>query len=73
MHTHPLTNYHISLHLRMKTLKVLKPFWTPAYKELSEKLLLPTVIDCVDSDTNYYNSLSNGKLGNFLEGIFGFH
>lgn len=39
--------------------KVLKPFWTPAYKELSEKLLLPTVIDCVDSDTNYYNSLSN--------------
>jgi len=29
--------------------KVLKPFWTPAYKELSEKLLLPTVIDYVDS------------------------
>ena len=39
--------------------KDLKPFWTLAYKDLSEKLLLPTVIGYVDSDTNYYNSLSN--------------
>ena len=39
--------------------KALKPYWTPAYEELSEKLLLPTVIDFVDSDMSYYNSLSN--------------
>ena len=39
--------------------KAFKPYWTPAYKELSEKLLLPTVIDFVDSDLNYYNSLLN--------------
>ena len=29
--------------------KVLTPFWTPQSKEISEKLWLPTKIDCVDS------------------------
>ena len=29
--------------------KVYQPYWTQAYKELSEKLLLPIEIDCVDS------------------------
>ena len=29
--------------------KVLTPFWTPHSKEISEKLWLPTKIDCVDS------------------------
>lgn len=40
-------------------------FWTPAYKELSEKLLLPTEIDSVASDLNFCNNLSKkaeGKL-----------
>jgi len=32
--------------------KDLKPFWTPVYKELSEKLLSPIEIDCVDLDSN---------------------
>lgn len=30
--------------------KEFQPFWTPVYKELSEKLLSPTVIDLVGSD-----------------------
>jgi len=29
-----------------------KPYWTPAYKELSAKLLSPIGIDCVVSDSN---------------------
>lgn len=33
-------------------------FWTPAYKELSEKLLLPTVIDSADLVSNCCNKLS---------------
>ena len=33
-----------------------KPFWTPAYKELSEKLLLPIEIVSVDSGSNSLNS-----------------
>ncbi len=37
-----------------------KPFWTTAYKELSEKLLSPTEIDSVDSDMNS-SSLSSRK------------
>lgn len=32
--------------------KEFQPFWTPAYKEISEKLLLPTKTDSVDSDLN---------------------
>jgi len=32
-----------------------KPFWTPAYKELSEKLSLPTEIDCADLDSTSSN------------------
>lgn len=32
-----------------------KPYWTPAYNELSEKLLLPTEIDYVGSDSNCLN------------------
>lgn len=32
--------------------KDLRPFWTPVYKELSDKLWLPIKIDYVDSDTN---------------------
>ena len=32
-----------------------KPFWTPAYKELSENLLLPTEIAYVASDLNSLN------------------
>ena len=39
--------------------KALKPYWIPAYKDVSTKLLSPTVIDFVDSDLSYYNSLSN--------------
>ena len=35
--------------------KVCKPYWTPAYKELSEKLWLPTETDCVVSDLNSLN------------------
>lgn len=35
-----------------------QPFWTPAYKELSEKLLLPIEIVSVDSDLTSSNSLS---------------
>ena len=31
--------------------KEFQPFWTPAYKALSEKLLSPTVIDLVDLDS----------------------
>lgn len=38
--------------------KEYQPFWTPAYEELSEKLLLPTRIDCVDSDLNSLNQWS---------------
>jgi len=30
-----------------------RPYWTPAYKELSEKLLSPIEIDCVGSDLNF--------------------
>ena len=40
--------------------KVCKPYWTPAYKELSEKLLLPIGTECVVSGLNSLNpSLSN--------------
>jgi len=38
--------------------KDFKPFWTPAYKELSEKLLLPTEIDFAGLDSNSSNTLS---------------
>ena len=34
------------------------PFWTHAYRTLSEKLSLPTKTDCVGLDTNYWNPLS---------------
>lgn len=37
--------------------KAYKEFWTVAYKELSEKLLLPTEIDYVDSHSNSLNPL----------------
>lgn len=37
--------------------KVSKPFWTPAYKELSEKLLLPTVTVSQDLDLISSNAL----------------
>ncbi len=39
--------------------KVLKPFWTPVYKELSENLSLHTKIDYVDLDLKLSNTLSN--------------
>ena len=32
--------------------KVFRPFWTPAYKAISEKLLLPIETDSADSDSN---------------------
>ena len=32
--------------------KGLRPYWTPVYKELSEKLWLPIVTDCADLDSN---------------------
>ena len=38
-----------------------QPFWTPAYKELSEKLLSPIEIDCAVSDTIYLNTLLQNK------------
>lgn len=37
--------------------KDFRPFWTPAYKELSEKLLLPTEIDFPDLGLNLLNPL----------------
>lgn len=37
--------------------KDFKPYWTVAYKKMSEKLLLPTKIDFPDLDLNYYNCL----------------
>ena len=36
--------------------KACQPFWTPAYKELSEKLLLPTVTDSVALGLNSLNN-----------------
>ena len=38
-----------------------QPFWTPAYNELSEKLLSPIEIDCAVSDTIYLNTLLQNK------------
>ena len=38
--------------------KELKPFWTSAYKDLSEQLPLLIKTDCVGLDTNYLNILS---------------
>lgn len=38
--------------------KVCRPFWMPAYKELSERLLLPTETDSVALDTNLLNNWS---------------
>lgn len=35
-----------------------RPFWTRAYKEISESLLLPTKTDCVDLDLISSNNLS---------------
>lgn len=38
--------------------KVCRPFWTPAYKKLSEKLWLPIETDCAASGLNSSNTLS---------------
>ncbi len=38
--------------------KAYQPFWTPAYKALSERLLLPTEIDSQGLDTNLLSSWS---------------
>lgn len=49
--------------------KVFKPFWTPAYKELSEQLLSPIRIGLVDSDTTSLNFWSQKQVekSKFLE------
>ena len=39
--------------------KGLIPFWNVAFKDLSEKLLLPIEIDCADLDSNLLNSSLN--------------
>lgn len=39
-----------------------QPFWIPAYKELSEKLLLPTGTDFVDLDSNSSSSWSQKQV-----------
>lgn len=39
-----------------------KPYWNEYTKELSQKLLLPTKIDCVDIDSNWWNP-SSRRLG----------
>ena len=36
--------------------KAWRPFWTPAYKDVSEILLLPTKIDSADSDSTLFNN-----------------
>ena len=36
--------------------KAWRPFWTPAYKDASEILLLPTKIDSADSDSTLFNN-----------------
>ena len=44
--------------------KVLTPFWTPQSKEISQKLWLPTKIDCVDSVlTSSKESFQNTAMG----------
>lgn len=58
-----LTIYLFKILLRESILKerVSQPFWTPAFKGISEKLLLPTKTDCVDSDTNSSNMWSKSQ------------
>lgn len=41
--------------------KAYQPFWTPAYKELSEKLSLPIKTDCAASDMNLSNTWSTSQ------------
>ena len=43
--------------------KVLTPFWTTQSKEISEKLWLPTKIDCVDSVLNLSSESSKAQMG----------
>ena len=43
--------------------KVLTPFWTPHSKEISEKLWLPTEIDCVDSVLNSSSESLKAPMG----------
>jgi len=43
--------------------KVLTPFWTPHSKEISEKLWLPTKIDCVDSVLNLSSESLKAPMG----------
>ena len=43
--------------------KVLTPFWTPHSKEISEKLWLPTEIDCVDSVLNSSSESLKAQMG----------
>jgi len=43
--------------------KVLTPFWTPHSKEISEKLWLPTEIDCADSVLNSSSESLKAPMG----------
>jgi putative transposase len=43
--------------------KVLTPFWTPHSKEISDKLWLPTKIDCVDSVLNLSSESLKAPMG----------
>lgn len=55
--TLPILLYKILVPELISKEKEYKPFWTPACKELSEKLLLPIKIDCPVSDSIYFNPL----------------
>ncbi len=46
--------------------KGFKKFWTPVYKKLSEKLLLPIETDYADSDTSSLKQLSKNQEENFI-------
>ena len=58
---HPIENtFHIQLYQILvqeliSNVKDFKPFWTPVYKKLSEKLLLPTETDFPDLVSNLLN------------------
>lgn len=59
-----LTTYLLKIYVQESILKerVFQPFWTPAYKEISEKLLLPIKIDYVDSDLSSLNHWSQKQV-----------
>ena len=59
----PTLLFQISLQESTSKEKVLRPFWSPACKIISEQLWLPTETDCVDLDLNSLNRLSSLQAG----------